>query len=93
VPVDAYLGDATPEGVVGLAGNVAEIVATLPDRRDVPAKLASSLEITVRGGSFRTSKDADCAATYRWFLPIEEAAPHVGFRCVMDEREYRRRAR
>lgn len=93
VAVDAFPGDRTPEGVVGLAGNVAEIVATLPDRREVPAKVPANMQVVIRGGSWRTSRESDCGTTFRWVIDAGQGAPHVGFRCVMEETEYRRQFR
>ncbi|MCE9634410.1 MAG: formylglycine-generating enzyme family protein [Planctomycetes bacterium] len=89
-PVDAAPSDRTADGVVGLAGNVAEMVATLPDRRDAPTKLQATQQIVVRGGSWKTSRESDCGTTFRWVVEAGQAAPHVGFRCVMDESEYKK---
>ncbi len=91
VPVDAFPADATPEGVIGMAGNVAELVATYPDRTEVgksgPEK---EKQVLVCGGSF-TSRTSECATSWRWVLDADGASPSVGFRCVMDEAEYRKR--
>jgi hypothetical protein len=93
VPVDAFPDDRTPDGIVGLAGNVAELVATLPDRRELPAKLQPAQDVVVRGGSWRTDRESNCGSSFRWVLPAGQGAPHVGFRCVMDEAEYRKQFR
>lgn len=91
VPVDAFPDDATPEGVIGMAGNVAEMVATYPDRNEVgksgPEK---EKQILVCGGSFN-SRASECATSWRWVIDADGASPSVGFRCVMDEAEYRKR--
>ncbi len=91
VAVTSYPDDATPDGVVGMAGNVAEIVATQPDRKDVPAKIPEGpFVIVLRGGSYR-SRESDCQTGARWKIDARAAESHVGFRCVMDDAEYRRR--
>jgi formylglycine-generating enzyme required for sulfatase activity len=91
--VDAFPEDATPDGVVGLAGNAAEWVATLADRRDVPkAGPQDADQVVVRGGSFR-SRESECGTTFRRLVNAGRAAEHVGFRCVLDDAEYRRRTR
>jgi len=92
VEVDAFPEDSTPEGVIGMAGNVAEMCATLPDRSDLPRGRTpkSGDEIVVRGGSFRSSTD-ECSTSWRWTAEPERGHPHVGFRCVMEELDYRRR--
>lgn len=92
-PVDAFPDDTSPEGVVGLAGNVAELVAAFPDRKPIGrGKLASNAQVVIRGGSFR-SRASECTSTFRWVVDASEPSPHVGFRCVMDEAEYKRRER
>ena len=91
VAVDAFPDDRTAEGIVGLAGNVSEMVATLADRREIPAKLQPSQQVVVRGGSWRTPREAECSTTYRWVIDAGQPSPSVGFRCVMDEAEYRKR--
>ncbi len=90
-PVDAFADDVTPEGIVGMAGNVAEMVATYPDRGDIgksgPDK---SKQVIVCGGSF-ASRASECTTSFRWVLDADGASPSVGFRCVMDDPEYRKR--
>lgn len=89
--VDAYPDDVTPEGVVGMAGNVAEMVATQSDRTDLPRhKIPKDSAIVVRGGSFR-APDTEATTTWRWTIGPDDQAEHVGFRCVMDESDYRRK--
>jgi hypothetical protein len=74
-----------------MAGNVAEMVATYPDRTDVgktgPEK---EKQILVCGGGF-TSRSSECVTSWRWVIDADGASPSVGFRCVMDEAEYRKR--
>ena len=90
-PVDAHPDDVTPEGVAGLAGNVAELVATYPDRTEVartgPEK---NRQVLVCGGSF-ASRASECVTSWRWVLDGDGSSPSVGFRCVMDDAEYRKR--
>jgi formylglycine-generating enzyme required for sulfatase activity len=90
-PVDAFPDDETPDGVVGMAGNVAEIVSTCSDRSDVgrsgPEK---GKQVVVCGGSF-VSRVSDCMTSYRWVLDESGSSSSVGFRCVMDDAEYRKR--
>lgn len=88
--VDAHPEDVTPEGVLGLAGNVAELVATLADRKNVGrGKLAKDARVATRGGSFR-SRPGECQTRFRWVVDAREGQPHVGFRCVMDDAEFKR---
>ena len=90
-PVDAFPDDATPEGVIGMAGNVAEIVSTYPDHTDVPkAGPDKSRQVLVCGGSF-TSRSSECSTCWRWVLDADDASEKVGFRCVMDDAEYKKR--
>lgn len=93
--VDGAPDDATPDGIVGLAGNVSELTATTPDRKDLgpkPPKPDAQLEIVIRGGNWK-SRASDCVTSYRWVIASSEGAAHVGFRCVMDDAEYRKRFR
>jgi len=90
-PVDAFADDATPDGIVGLAGNVAEMVATYSDRAEVPkAGPDKGKQVLVCGGSF-TSRASECATSWRWVVDADAASASVGFRCVMDEAEYKKR--
>lgn len=90
-PVEEFEDDVTPEGVRGFAGNVAEMVATYPDRTDVgksgPEK---GRQVLVCGGSFN-SRASECVTGWRWVIDAAESSPAVGFRCVMDEAEYKKR--
>lgn len=90
-PVDEFEDDVTPEGIRGMAGNVAEMVATYPDRNDVPkAGPEKGKQVFVCGGSFN-SRSSDCVTGWRWVIDSGESSPAVGFRCVMDEAEYKKR--
>jgi formylglycine-generating enzyme required for sulfatase activity len=89
--VDEFEDDATIEGIRGLAGNVAELVATYPDRSDVPkAGPEKGRQVFVCGGSFN-SRSTECVSGWRWVIDSTESSPAVGFRCVMDEAEYKKR--
>ena len=90
-PVDAFEDDATPERVVGLAGNVAEMVASYPDRTEVgKAVPEKGRQVFVCGGSYK-SRASECGPGWRWVIDADGASPSVGFRCVMDDAEYRKR--
>jgi gamma-glutamyl hercynylcysteine S-oxide synthase len=92
-PVDAFPDDATPDGVIGLAGNVSELVSTYPDRTEIgKAGPEKGKQVLVCGGSF-ASRTTECATSYRWVLDADGASPTVGFRCVMDDAEYKKRRR
>jgi len=89
--VDAFADDVTPEGLVGMAGNVAELVATCSDRTEIGrAGPDKAKQVLVCGGSF-ASRASECATSFRWVLDADGASPAVGFRCVMDDAEYRKR--
>jgi len=91
VDVDAFPDDATPEGIVGMAGNVAEYVATLPDRAAAPrARPPKGDEIVIRGGSFK-ARPGECSTNWRWVADPAAPHAHIGFRCVMEQRDYKRR--
>jgi formylglycine-generating enzyme required for sulfatase activity len=90
-PVDAFADDATPEGVIGMAGNAAELVATYTDRTDIgksgPEK---DRQTFVCGGSFR-SRASECVSSARWVVDDGGTSPSVGFRCAIDDAEYKKR--
>lgn len=64
---------ASPEGVLDLAGNVAEWT--------LPASLAAR-ETEVRGGSFADSAAGSLRTWQRRVVPIETRSPEIGLRCV-----------
>ncbi|MBX3470797.1 MAG: SUMF1/EgtB/PvdO family nonheme iron enzyme [Planctomycetes bacterium] len=66
--------DASPYGVLDLAGNVAELAL------DGTGAVAAE----VRGGSFLTRWLPGTRAAFAQELPMDEAHPAVGFRCVHD---------
>ena len=67
--------------------------ATAPDGSDLPRtgpeKGGQSI---VCGGHFR-SRASECTTSWRWVLDADAAAPTIGFRCVMDDAEYRKRGK
>ena len=85
-PVDAFPGDRTPEGIVGLAGNAAEWTAT--DAPPVPlvAGAASTSQArggVVKGGSWRSAPWQARGAAWTARLP-RQAYDDVGVRCAYD---------
>ncbi len=76
--------------MLDLAGNVKELVATHPDRKPVKGVLKAAERVIVRGGGFRTRAD-ECSTTSRWFIEAGAQEPDVGFRCVIDDADLRRR--
>jgi len=86
-PATAAKGDATPEGVFGLGGNVAEWVADgwaaqLPGGTDPHGPASSTLRV-VRGGSFADEDDRLRATSRAGFAP-STAHVTIGFRCAED---------
>lgn len=77
-PVDAYPGDVSPFGVVGMAGNLAEWTGSWDDRQDFPGYQAP----VIRGGSF----ESDNVAVTRRSILLDPAMghPRVGFRTASD---------
>jgi formylglycine-generating enzyme required for sulfatase activity len=77
-PVGSFPGGATPEGVLDLAGNVAEWTTDHFTRNDgVPA----SNERVVRGGHFASAAPFLRGAARAGKLP-DTRQPTLGFRCV-----------
>ena len=73
-PVDAFAGDKSPFGVIGMAGNVAEWVDTWDAAKKHPV---------IRGGSFHT-KDVKITRRFTEAEP-ETRLIFIGFRCVSDK--------
>ncbi len=85
-PVDAFAADRTPEGVVGLAGNVAEWTATaVPDVRPVSGAgpLPAARGVVVKGGSWRSPAWQARGAAWTGRLP-GQAYEDVGVRCAYE---------
>jgi sulfatase modifying factor 1 len=91
-PVDAFRGgDRTPEGVVQLAGNVAEWVAdawdadlakrTPTQRAQLATQKGAKLRV-VRGASFGEDRPLELRAARRQGLDAKAQSVHVGFRCA-----------
>ncbi|MFO7178697.1 MAG: SUMF1/EgtB/PvdO family nonheme iron enzyme [Pseudomonadota bacterium] len=81
-PVGSFAAGATPEGVLDLAGNVAEWVEDVyRERYDDPATPADTGRRTVRGGSFRSAA-AWIRGAARNGVPPETVSPEIGFRCA-----------
>jgi formylglycine-generating enzyme required for sulfatase activity len=69
----AHPDGASPEGVLDLAGNVAEW--SMPDPPDAPVA-------EVRGGSFADGAASALRSWQRRVVPVEIRAPEIGFRCA-----------
>ncbi|MEM0895701.1 MAG: SUMF1/EgtB/PvdO family nonheme iron enzyme [Verrucomicrobiota bacterium] len=80
-PVDAFNEDASPEGVVGMAGNVSEWVHTWMDHPEIPDKKVPM----ARGASFATNAEEpgnfSLTNRDRLFDPSERQI-YIGFRTV-----------
>jgi formylglycine-generating enzyme required for sulfatase activity len=85
-PVGQAAQDVTPEGVRGLAGNVAEWVdaSYVAGNRQASAgpSRAADLPMVIRGGSFVQSSTARTSSRTR--RPADAAGDNVGFRCALD---------
>ncbi|MCC6579030.1 MAG: SUMF1/EgtB/PvdO family nonheme iron enzyme [Phycisphaeraceae bacterium] len=89
--VDAFPGDCSPFGVIGLAGNVREWVrdvfsltwyATSPRQDPANLSIGNTWERVIRGGSFLFT-EWDARATSRYYGTVNDGiAPAVGFRTV-----------
>ncbi len=93
-PVESYPDGASPEGVLNLAGNVAEWVNDLVDLQasdergyaPTPARNprgAETGEHVIRGGSYRMSP-LFLRAPARFLLHGQSSQDDVGFRCAYD---------
>jgi formylglycine-generating enzyme required for sulfatase activity len=74
-PVTEHAGDATPQGIRGLAGNVAEWTATRGDETG---------EYVLRGGWYDARKELVFTATFRESEDAKRRSPYIGFRCAQD---------
>lgn len=79
-PVGSFPAGATPEGVLDLAGNVAEWTSShASESYDAPR---SDTRIIQRGGSWYTSQEDELRAEYRLSDPPEDPFYFIGFRCA-----------
>ncbi|MHC4922942.1 MAG: formylglycine-generating enzyme family protein [Planctomycetota bacterium] len=84
--------DVSPYGAMDMAGNVSEVCATYVDGKPVKGKVKDTDQLVRRGGNFQDSVE-DATNDYRYATGPSSMArtDRVGFRCVMDERAYKRR--
>ncbi len=93
VPVGSFPNDRSPFGVHDMAGNVSELTCTLDERRPYKGKLRGTDSIIYRGGNYKEG-NSSAAATFRWITPAISGKPeHVGFRCVITEKAWKRMSR
>jgi iron(II)-dependent oxidoreductase len=87
--------DRSPYFVRDMAGNVAEWTTTLGSGlAEVSVRPEQTDVVVIRGASFRTTEKEKTTVTWRWVLPgATGQRDDVGFRCVLDEAEWRRRRR
>jgi len=74
-PATDHQGDVTPQGIRGLAGNVAEWTATRGDEKG---------EYVAKGAWYRSTEKDLLAAIYREASKATERSPYIGFRCAQD---------
>ncbi|MCH2112296.1 MAG: formylglycine-generating enzyme family protein [Planctomycetes bacterium] len=86
--VTAIGQDRTPQGVVGMTGNVREWGDALWLQHPTARKAKSARKVgpqtlaTVKGGSFEDDADS-CKSGYRWLYPaLDTRRSNVGFRCA-----------
>jgi len=90
-PIEEFLDDRTPLGVLGMSGNAAEWTADLwlvsfeeGKRARAQKRPEAGVEAVVRGGSFLASAEA-CRNGHRAMYPAAgKAYRHIGFRCAQD---------
>jgi formylglycine-generating enzyme required for sulfatase activity len=80
--VDSHPEDATPEGVVGLGGNVMEWVSDVYCSYD--EKSSCTVARVIRGCNYVDVKPYLCRGARRSSLDPGDQLPTVGFRCAMD---------
>jgi formylglycine-generating enzyme required for sulfatase activity len=93
-PVGSFEKDVSPYGVMDMAGNVSELTSTLDERRPYePGKLTATDSVIYRGGNFEDG-ESSTTTTFRWIMTaISGKSEKVGFRCVISEKAWKRRAR
>ncbi len=91
-PVGSAPVDTSPYGALDMSGNVSEVCATYVDGKPVKGKVKDTDQLVRRGGNFQDSIE-DATNDYRYATGPSSMArtDRVGFRCVMDERAYKRK--
>jgi formylglycine-generating enzyme required for sulfatase activity len=90
-PVGSMKGDRSPFGVRDMGGNVSEMTSTFHDRQPVRGKLGTEHTLAYRGGSYAEGREA-AQVSYRWTIrAVGERIPSVGFRCVISEKDWKRK--
>ncbi len=79
---DEALGDQTPQGVLGLAGNVREWTATPYCASHTPERPCTSGSFVVKGGDFRERAPLLLRGSRRTRTEAWRRVGVVGFRCV-----------
>jgi formylglycine-generating enzyme required for sulfatase activity len=92
VPVGSSPRDRSPFGVLDLCGNVSEVCATLVDGKPVKGSPKETDSLVRRGGNFQDPVE-EATADWRYAVsPMAMArSAVVGFRCAMDEQDFKRR--
>lgn len=86
VPVDAYAGGSTPNGIYQLVGNVWEWVATQYEYISGDSNLRVAFEepmVEIRGGAFDTYFETQATCQFRTGQPFLYRGANVGFRCCL----------
>lgn len=81
VPVGSYPNDASPFGIMDMAGNVGELTGDLVNPNDLIDPRYSKI---YRGGSFDDYRPEDLQSARRYFVPPESRLGAVGFRVAED---------
>jgi formylglycine-generating enzyme required for sulfatase activity len=90
--VGSHPADRSPFGLLDMAGNVSEVCSTYVDGKPVKGLPKDTEQVVRRGGNF-AEKHEDATGDYRYVVgPTAMARSNqVGFRCAMDEREFKRK--
>ncbi|RKY20330.1 MAG: hypothetical protein DRQ55_08050 [Planctomycetota bacterium] len=89
LPVESFPGARSAAGCFDMAGNVWEWTATLEEGRDVSSLPDGPVNLIIRGGSWRSSRDK-LTTRHRWIAPGRATFAHpgfdrpIGFRCAQD---------